>query len=77
MNAQIGQLLDLLPARGPTAFDNFCEALLESDHSHVAEYLKSLEGKSQLLKNTPETMRGTGNIPKHASQSEHRPLKKT
>ena len=41
---KMARLLDLLPARGPVAFDGFCEALLESDHSHVAEYLKQLEG---------------------------------
>jgi hypothetical protein len=46
MASQIGRLLDLLPARGPAAFDNFCEALLECDHSHVAEYLKTHEGRS-------------------------------
>ena len=44
INDQIGQLLDLLPYRGPDAFEHFCDALLECDHPHVAEYLKTHEG---------------------------------
>ena len=43
---RIAKFLDMLPARGPDAFDQFCEVLLECDHTHVAEYLKTLEGKS-------------------------------
>ena len=42
---QLGKLLDYIPARGPNAFDRFCETLLECDHSHVAEFLKSVEGR--------------------------------
>ena len=41
---KIGRLLDVIPTRGPDAFDRFCEALLACDHAHVAEYLKTLEG---------------------------------
>ena len=45
---QIGKMLDLLPARGPQAFDLFIETLLECDHPHVADYMKTMEGKSYL-----------------------------
>ena len=41
---KIGKLLDVIPTRGPDAFDRFCEALLACAHAHVAEYLKTLEG---------------------------------
>ena len=41
----IAHLLDLLPTRGPEAYDDFCDALLEGDHHHVAEKLKQDEGK--------------------------------
>ena len=40
----IACLLDVLPSRGPDAYDDLCEALLESDHSHVADKLKQEEG---------------------------------
>ena len=40
----IARLLDVLPSRGPDAYDDLCEALLESDHSHVADKLKQEEG---------------------------------
>lgn len=45
MTQRVGCLLDFLPARGPVAFDEFCNALLECDHTHVAEYLKTMEGQ--------------------------------
>ena len=35
----------MLPTRGPDAFEHFCDALLETGHAHVAEYLKTHEGK--------------------------------
>ncbi len=41
---RVAHLLDILPARGPDAFDIFCDILLEFDHQHVAEYLITLEG---------------------------------
>ena len=49
VNEQNATLLDMLPSRGPSAFDLFCESLLECDHAHVADCLKTLEGKSPSL----------------------------
>lgn len=43
-NQQVSAFLNVLPARGPSAFDEFCDTLLECDHAHVAEYIKTVEG---------------------------------
>ena len=58
---KIGKLLDVIPTRGPDAFDRFCEALLACDHAHVAEYLKTLEGTVT----SHESYRATAAIPKY------------
>ncbi|XP_046547505.1 caspase-2-like [Haliotis rubra] len=41
------ELLDCLPRRGPGAFEEFYEALIESDNGHVADILKPEQAKSR------------------------------
>ena len=39
ISKKISKLLDILPMRGPKAFDIFCDALIEHFHDHVANKL--------------------------------------
>lgn len=44
------ELLNLLPKRGPRAFDAFCEALRETKQGHLEDLLLStLSGLQQVL----------------------------
>lgn len=49
---QTSAFIQLLPKRGPTAFQKFIDVLARTDQGHVADYLKKTEGEALVPPNS-------------------------